>query len=218
MNRPLKITHSYEYTFNNDQVKLSLAKKSVLIPIFDQKSNQQIGFMLDGPLGITADLVVHSEEGAVGEIIEETYSKVLFLPADLPFLSLDHVKEISPLEEFQPYEKLISDFNFHFSRANISNHLKQKGVLIQTLKPNRTWLITNDSTFMISSREVLGRRGEMRLIWVGRKEIIFVNEKGRIKSTKDFLSLRKARDLFHRVMDIPYGSIFSNFRDLLMST
>ena len=218
MNRPLKITHSYEYTFDNNQVKLSLAKKSVLIPVFDHKNNQQIGFLLDGPLGIIADLVVHSEEGAVGEIIEETYSKALFLPADLPFLSLDHVKEMSPLEEFQPYERLISDFNFQFSRVNISNHLKQKGVLIQTSKPSKTWLITSDSTFLIDSREVLGRRGEMKLIWVGKKEIIFVNEKGRVKSSKDFLSLKKARDLFQRVMDIPYGSIFSSFRDLLTST
>ncbi|MFW9852154.1 MAG: hypothetical protein ACFFDS_04390 [Candidatus Thorarchaeota archaeon] len=218
MNRPLKITHSYEYTFDNNQVKLSLAKKSVLIPVFDQKNNQQIGFLLDGPLGIIADLVVHSEEGAVGEIIEETYSKVLFLPAELPFLSLDHVKEMSPLEEFQPYERLISDFNFQFSSFNISNHLKQKGILIQTSKPSKTWLITSDSTFLIGSREVIGRRGEMKLIWVGKKEIIFVNEKGRVKSTKDFLSLKKARDLFQRVMDIPYGSIFSSFRDLLTST
>ena len=218
MNHPLKITHSYEYTFENNQVKLSLAKKSVLIPVFDQKNNQQIGFLLDGPLGIIADLVVHSKEGAVGEIIEDTYSKVLFLPADLPFLSLDHVKEISPLEEFQPYEKIISKYNFQFTHANISNHMKQRGVLIQTLNPTRTWLVTKDSTFLISSREVLGRRGEMKLIWVGKREIIFVNENGKVKSTKDILSLRKARDLFHRVMDMPYGSIFSSFRDLLMSS
>ena len=122
MNRPLKITHSYEFTFDNNQVKLSLAKKSILIPVFDQKKNQQIGFILDGPLGITADLVVHSEEGAVGEIVEETYSKVLFLPADLPFLSLDHVKEMSSLEEFQsrPYD--VSSFQwFSFLRIRPPN-------------------------------------------------------------------------------------------------
>ncbi|MCG3260868.1 MAG: hypothetical protein H7644_14030, partial [Candidatus Heimdallarchaeota archaeon] len=76
-NRPLKITHSFEYTFNNKQVKISLSKNTILLPVFDEKKNRQIGFLLEGPIGIIADLLVHSQEGAVGEIVEETYSNVL---------------------------------------------------------------------------------------------------------------------------------------------
>ena len=72
-NRPLKTTHSFEYTFDNRHVKLSISKNSILLPVFDENQNRQIGFLLDGPTGIIADLLVHTTKGAVGEIIEDTY-------------------------------------------------------------------------------------------------------------------------------------------------
>ena len=90
-NRPLKTTHSFEYTFDNKHVKLSISKNSILLPIFDEKKNQQIGFLLDGPIGIIADLLVHTKKGAIGEVIEDTYSTALLFPVKLPFLTRDQV-------------------------------------------------------------------------------------------------------------------------------
>ena len=93
-NRPLKITHSFEYTLYNKQVKLSFSKNAILLPVFDDRRDIQIGFLLDGPLGVIGDLLVHSKEGAVGEIIEETYSSALFLPAKLPFITFSAAARI----------------------------------------------------------------------------------------------------------------------------
>jgi len=216
-NRPLKITHSYEYTMENKQVKLSFSKNTILLPVFDDRRDIQIGFLLEGPLGVIGDLLVHSKEGAVGEIIEETYSSALFLPAKLPFLSFDHVKEIRPLENIDKYEAKLQDFKIHFKYDERFPGMKEEGILISTNKPKHLWLIIQNATFFLKCSEIIGRRGEKKLVWLSKNEILTVKEDGTLKSSKDLFSVRKAKDYFDRFIEVPLGIMFSRFRELFTS-
>ena len=216
-NRPLKITHSFEYTLDNKQVKLSFSKNAILLPVFDDRRDIQIGFFLDGPIGVIGDLLVHSKEGAVGEIIEETYSSALFLPAKLPFLYFEHVKDIRPLENIENYEKRIQDFKIHFRYDEKFPGMKEEGILISVNKPKHLWLINRNATFFLKSTEILGRRGERKLVWLSKSEILTVKEDGSLKSSKDLFSVKKAKDYFNRFVEVPLGIMFSRFRELFTS-
>ena len=216
-NRPLKITHSFEYTLDNKQVKLSFSKNAILLPVFDDRRDIQIGFLLDGPVGVIGDLLVHSKEGAVGEIVEETYSSALFLPAKLPFITYDHVKEIRPLENIEIYETKIQDFKIHFKYDEKFPGMKEEGLLITTNKPKHLWLINKNATFFLKPSEIIGRRGERKLIWLSKSEIVSVKEDGSFKSSKDLFSVKKAKQYFNQFVEVPLGIMFSRFRELFTS-
>ena len=213
-NRPLKITHSFEHTLDNKQVKLSLSKNSVLLPVFDGKRDKQVGFLLDGPIGVIADLLVHSNEGAVGEIVEETYSTALLFPTDLPFLTLDDVKEIQPLENIRPYEEIIRKYSLGIDLHLKSDTRKEKGILINTHKPNHIWLMNKTSTYLLRSSEILGRKGENQLYWLSKKEMLVVKGDGSVRTLKDLFALKKAREIFQRYIVFPLDLMFSRLRDL----
>ncbi len=216
-NRPLKTTHSFEYTFNNKHVKVSISKNSILLPIFDEKKNRQIGFLLDGPIGIIADLLVHTKEGAVGEIIEETYSTALLFPVQLPFLTRDQVKEIPPLEEIYHYEEVINKYRLQIKREDYITYEEKKGIMIQTYNPASLWFINNESTFLVGTEEIIARRGENRLIWVAKDSFTTVNRTGKIHSTTDLFSIKKARKTFHKILDVPLALVFSSLGDVFTS-
>ncbi|MCG3215922.1 MAG: hypothetical protein KAS63_04375 [Candidatus Heimdallarchaeota archaeon] len=213
-NRPLKISHSYEYTFDNKYAKITLSKHSLLFPVFNERQNKQIGFLIDGPIGLIADLLVHSDDGAVGEIIEETYSHILVFPIDPPFLSLDHVKEIKPVENMSPYEEIIRNFKFNFIGSIDNSQTKSKGVLIHTLKKGAMWFIGPRTTYFISPTEIIGRRGEGQLFWLSKREILVVKRNGKIKRLSDVFSIKKARKHFDQNIRVPLNQAFCNFRDI----
>jgi hypothetical protein len=212
-NRPLKITHSYEYTFDNNIVKISLSKKSLLFPVFNERENRQIGFLLEGPLGIVADLIVHSDKGAVGELFEETFNTVIFLPADLPFLSLDHVKEANPVENFEPYEDIIRKYNRMFSLNTIGITDISKHKIIVTQKPQLFWVISPDGTFVLSKKEILGRRGQKRLIWISKKGLVSVNKEGRYRSISEMLQVKDIKQSFNKIFGKPLTELFSSIQN-----
>jgi len=216
-NRPLKITHSFEYTFKNKQVKISLSKNTILLPIFDEKKNRQIGYILDGPVGIIADLLVHSQEGAVGELVDETYSNVLLFPVKLPFLTPDHVKEIQPLEDISKYEEIIRKYKVQLVHDEYISYEEREGIMIQTYNPSSLWFITQDSTFLIDTEEIIGRRGEKKLFWLVKDSFTTVNNKGLVKTTKDLFSVSKVQKTVHRILDTPLASIFSRFSEIFAS-
>ena len=213
-NKPLKITHSFEYTFDNKHVKITLSKNTLLFPVFNERQNNQIGFLLDGPIGMTADLLVHSEEGAVGEIVEETYSRILLFPIDLPFLSLDHVKETKPVENIASYEDIIRNFKFQFVCNSSAVRAKENVVLIHTLKKGVMWFLGPNSTYLISPTEIIGRRGEGQLFWLTKGEIIIVSKNGKVRRTGDLLSIKKARKHFDQFVRVPLRQVFTHFRDV----
>ena len=216
-NRPLKITHSFEYTLDNKQVKLSFSKNAILLPVFDDRRDIQIGYLLDGPVGVIGDLLVHSKEGAVGEIIEETYSSALFLPAKLPFITFDHVKEIRPLENIETYENKIQDFKVLFKYDENFPGMKEEGLLINIKESKHLWLINKNATFFLKPSEIIGRRGENKLVWLSKNEIVTVKEDGSFKSSKDLFSVKKAKQYFDRFVEVPLGIMFSRFRELFTS-
>ncbi len=216
-NRPLKITHSFEYTFNNKQVKISLSKNTILLPIFDEKKNRQIGYILDGPVGIIADLLVHSQEGAVGELIDEIYSNVLLFPVNLPFLTPDHVKEIQPLEDISKHEEIVKKYRVQIVHEEYISYEEREGVMIQTYNPSSLWFISKDSTFLIDTEEIIGRREEKKLFWLVKDSFTTVNNKGHVKSTKDLFSITKVQKTVHRILDTPLTSIFSRFSEIFAS-
>lgn len=216
-NRPLKTTHSYEYTFDNKHVKVSISKNSILLPIFDDNQNRQIGFLLDGPIGIIADLLVHTNKGAIGEIIEETYSTALLFPIQLPFLTRDQVKELSPLEETNHYEEIINKYRLQIKREDYIKYEDDIGIMIQTYDPASLWFINKDSTFLVASDEIIARRGEKRLIWVAKDSFTTVNQNGKIFSTTDLFSIGKARKTFHKILDVPLALIFSSLGEVFGS-
>ena len=216
-NRPLKITHSFEYTFKNKQVKISLSKNTILLPIFDEKKNRQIGYILDGPVGIIADLLVHSQEGAVGELVDETYSNVLLFPVKLPFLAPDHVKEIQPLEDISKYEEIIRKYKVQLVHDEYISYEEREGIMIQTYNPSSLWFITQDSTFLIDTEEIIGRRGEKKLFWLVKDSFTTVSNKGLVKTTKDLFSVSKVQKTVHRILDTPLASIFSRFSEIFAS-
>lgn len=216
-NRPLKITHSFEYTFNNKQVKISLSKNTILLPVFDENKNRQIGFLLEGPIGIIADLLVHSQEGAVGEIVEETYSNVLLFPVKLPFLSPDHVKEIQPLEDISPHEEIIKKYRVQLVHDEYISYEEREGIMIQTYNPSSLWFISQESTFLIDTEEIIGRRGEKKLFWLVKDSFTTVSNKGLVKTTKDLFSVNKVQKTVHRILDTPLASIFSQFSEIFAS-
>lgn len=216
-NRPLKITHSFEYTFKNKQVKISLSKNTILLPIFDEKKNRQIGYILDGPVGIIADLLVHSQEGAVGELVDETYSNVLLFPVKLPFLAPDHVKEIQPLEDISKYEEIIRKYKVQLVHDEYISYEEREGIMIQTYNPSSLWFITQDSTFLIDTEEIIGRRGEKKLFWLVKDSFTTVNNKGLVKTTMDLFSVSKIQKTVHRILDTPLASIFSRFSEIFAS-
>lgn len=216
-NRPLRIKHSFEYTCDNNQVKFSLSKNSILIPIFDKERNRQVGYILDGPIGIIADLLVHTKEGAVGEIIEETYSTVLLFPLQIPFLKMVHIKEIQPLEEFRKYEDVIKKYESQIRRKDYISSEYKEGMMIQTYNPNSLWFIGKDSTFLIETEEIIGRKGEIRLIWLEKDSFTIVNKRGKVKTTIDAFSVKKMRKTIHRILDVPLNAIFASFKELFTS-
>jgi hypothetical protein len=216
-NRPLKITHSYEYTFNNKQAKISLSKNTILLPIFDEKKNRQIGYLLDGPVGIIADLLVHSQEGAVGELIDETYSNVLLFPVKLPFLTPDHVKEIQPLEDISKHEEIIRKYKVQLVHDEYISYEEKDGIMIQTYEPSSLWFFSQDSTFLIDTEEIIGRRGEKKLFWLVKDSFTTVSNNGRVISTKDLFSINKVQKTIHRILDTPLASIFSRFSEIFAS-
>ena len=216
-NRPLKTTHSFEYTFDNKHVKISISKNSILLPIFDEKKNQQIGFLLDGPIGIIADLLVHTEKGAIGEIIEETYSTALLFPVQLPFITRDQVKEISPLEDTDQYEEIVRKYRSQINRDDYITYEDKEGFMIQTYNSTSLWFINNNSTFLIGTEEIIARKGENRLIWVTRDSFTTVSKKGDIYSTTDLFSIGKARKTFHKILDTPLALVFSSLGEVFAS-
>ncbi len=216
-NRPMKTTHSFEYTFENKHVKLSISKNSILLPIFDEKKNQQIGFLLDGPIGIIADLLVHTKKGAIGEVIEETYSTALLFPVKLPFLTRDQVKEISPLEETDHYEEIVRKYRSQIKRDDHITYGDKEGIMIQTYDPSSLWFINDKSTFLVGQEEIIARRGENRLIWIAKDSFTTVNKNGKIFSTADLISIKKARNTFHRILDVPLALVFSSLGEVFTS-
>ena len=216
-NRPLKTTHSFEYTFDNRHVKLSISKNSILLPVFDENQNRQIGFLLDGPTGIIADLLVHTTKGAVGEIIEDTYATALLFPVQLPFLTKDQVKEIPPLEETELYEEIVRKYKHQIKRADYIRYDEKESIMIQTYNSTSLWFINEDSTFMVGEEEIIARKGENRLIWVAKDSFTTVNKNGKIFSTSDLFSIRKARRTFHSILDVPLALIFSSLSDVFTS-
>lgn len=216
-NRPMKTTHSFEYTFDNKHVKLSISKNSILLPVFDDNENRQIGYLLDGPIGIIADLLVHTNKGAIGEVIEDTYSTALLFPVKLPFLTSGEVKEISPLEDTNQYEEIVRKYRSQIKRNDYIKHDDREGVMIQTYNPSSLWFINDKSTFLVGEEEIIGRRGESRLFWVAKDSFTTVNRNGKIFSTGDLFSIKKARKTFHKILDVPLALIFSNLSDIFTS-
>ncbi len=212
-NRPLKITHSYEYTFDNNIVKISLSKRSLLFPVFNEKENRQIGFLLEGPIGIIADLIVHSQKGAVGELFDETFSTVILFPVNLPFLSLDHVKETSPVENFEPYQELVSKYNRGFSLNKIGLTDINKHTLIATQKPKLFWLISPDGAFSIGNKEIIGRKGQKKFLWISKKGLISVNKDGKYRSIADILQVKEIKQSFQNIFGKPLSNLFSSIQD-----
>ena len=217
VNRPLKITHSFEHTFNNKHVKITCAKKACLFPVFEVTRNEQIGFLYDGPLGITGDLLVHSKEGAVGKIFEETYSSALFIPANLDFLR-DHVKELTPIEEekFPKYEKIIASFEVHLSSKKFCYHSNTDYFLLLSGKTFSIWFINGDTTISLSHKEIMGRTGERRLFWFSPKNIVFTNECGDIFSSSNMFSNKNIVKMILKSLETnPVREYFDNFDKLL---
>jgi hypothetical protein len=212
-NRPLKITHSYEYTFDNNIVKISLSKKSLLFPVFNERENKQIGFLLEGPIGIIADLIVHSQKGAVGELFDRTFSTVILFPVNLPFLSLDHVKETSPVENFEPYQELVNKYNRIFSLNKIGITDINKHTLIVTQKPKLFWLISSDGAFLIGKKEIIGRKGPKKFLWISKKGLISVNKDGKYRSVADMLQIKEIKQSFQNIFGKPLSNLFSSIQD-----
>lgn len=212
-NRPLKITHSYEYTFDNNIVKISLSKKSLLFPVFNAKENRQVGFLLEGPIGIIADLIVHSQKGAVGELLDDTFSTVILFPVNLPFLSLDHVKETAPVENFEPYQELVSRYNRVFSLNKIGTKDINKHTLIVTQKPQLFWLISPDGAFLIGRKEIIGRKGQKKFLWISKKGLISVNKDGKYRTISDILHVREIKQSFQNIFGKPLANLFSSIQD-----
>jgi len=213
-NRPMKTTHSFEYTFDNKHVKLSISKNSILLPVFDDRKNRQIGYLLDGPIGIIADLLVHTNKGAIGEVIEDTYSKALLFPVKLPFLTGDEIKEISPLEETYEYEEILKKYRSQIRRDDYINYEDKAGFMLQTYNPSSLWFINKNSTFLVGEEEFIVRRGENRLIWVAKDSFTTVSKNGKMFSTTDLFSIKKARKTFHNILDVPLAMIFANLKDI----
>lgn len=217
INRPLKITHSFEHTFDNKHVKITCAKKAFLFPVFEVTRDEQIGFLYAGPLGITGDLLVHSKEGAVGKIFEETYSSALFVPANLDFLR-DHVKEITPIEEekFLKYKKIISSFEVHLSSKSFCYHSNKDYFLLLSGKTFSICFINGDTTISITHKEIIGRTGERKLFWFSPKNIVFTNDKGDIFSTSNMFSNKNIIKMILKSLETnPVRDYFSNFDKLL---
>lgn len=212
-NRPLKISHSYEYTFSNSIIKISLSKQSLLFPVFDERQNRQVGFLLDGPIEVIADLITHSDKGATGELIDETFSTVIFFPVDLPFLSLDHVKENAPVDEFYRYQDMIDSYNklYRLSRLEMDNY--NKHVLLITEKPRTFWLISPNSTFLIRKKEIIGRKGQNKLFWISDKGLVSVSKDGKYRSLSDILDFSRAKNSFQNIFGKPLSILFMNLQD-----
>ncbi|MBY8999506.1 MAG: hypothetical protein KGD64_01190 [Candidatus Heimdallarchaeota archaeon] len=212
-NRPLEISHSYEHTFDNNTVKISLSKKSLLFPVFDEKENKQIGFLLEGPLSIIADLIVHSQVGAVGELIEETFSTAILFPVNLPFLSLDHVKESAPVEIFEPYQELVNKYNRVYSLSKMEIADFNKHTIIVTQKPRLFWIISPDSVFLLGKKEIIGRKGQNKLLWISKKGLISVSKKGTYKNIGDMFEIKRIKQTFQSAFEKPLTNLFSSIQN-----
>ena len=89
--------------------------------------------------------------------------------------------------------------------------------MIQTYNPSSMWFISQDSTFLIDTEEIIGRRGEKKLFWLVKDSFTTVSNKGQVKSTKDLFSINKIHKTIHRILDTPLTSIFSRFGEIFSS-
>lgn len=206
-NRPLKVTHSFEHTFANNHIRITIAKKALLFPIFDIKANVQIGFYYNGPIGITADLLVHSNKGAVGKTIERSYTDMLLFPGLLPFLE-EHVKEIEPIEDIE--EKLTNITN-SIKITNIKlldiNSTNQETFMFMHKHPFALWGINQDTTLYINPPLICGRKGDNTLFWIDPLRVEFVSKNGKKTTT---LELSNPHLLLRKVVTLLRNTAFDD--------
>jgi hypothetical protein len=95
--------------------------------------------------------------------------------------------------------------------------MKEEGILLSSHKQKHLWLINKNATFFLKPSEIIGRRGERKLVWLSKSEILTVKEDGSLKSSKDLFSVKKAKGYFNRFVEVPLGIMFSRFRELFTS-
>ena len=219
LNDPLKITHSFEYTIN-PHLRITVAKKSMLLPIVAEDSGHQIGFYYDGPIGFTADFIVHTNKGAVGHTFERSYSCLFMFPSDIDFL-VEYVKKAKPLnqDEFKErYAHVLKTIRFNFSLINKLNDSRGKHYLFFTKKPFNLWVIDEDKTFYIAPPRIIGREGDQKLFMFSVKELIFVDSNKRVFSTAEFyhpkLIMQKLKEWLISLEPSPFTMLFRYFYDL----
>ena len=192
-NRPLKVKRSFEYAFENKQAKIVIPKSSILLPIFEARSDVQIGWLLEGPLGIIADMIVHSKDGAVGKIVDESYSHALIMPAQQDFIEPDRIKDVDPLEDTTTHASIIAFYNKKIVNVDFVFNSRSK-TFIWCHDPFSMWLIAEKGSIRIAMPEILGRTDDHKLFWVSKKGITIVNAKGKSFNTSELFSGRKVRE------------------------
>ncbi|MHA1686580.1 MAG: hypothetical protein ACTSYD_09280 [Candidatus Heimdallarchaeaceae archaeon] len=212
LNRPLKVTHSFEHTFQNNHIKITVAKKSLLFPIFDDTSDAQIGFYYNGPIGITADLLVHSNKGAVGKTIEKTYSNMLLFPGLLPFLD-ERVKEVKPIEGIEEHlTNIINNIRITGIKIWNRNPASQETFMFIHKHPFALWGINNNTTLYIKPPLICGRRGDNSLFWIEPSRFEFVSKDGNRTIASELsnphLLLRKVITL---LKNTAFANLFQSF-------
>lgn len=217
VNRPLKIKYSSEYTFPSKHLRIMLTKNSILLPVFDERRNIQVGFIFRGNIGITADLLVHSLSGAIGEIIEEAYTTMFLFPQNLIFVKENEVKEIPPLENISDLEKLLQRTSFKLAGAKFYTNNKEEGVMFYSFDHNHLWLINHKHSILLKEGEIIIRSGEKRLIWVTKDEITLIDKNGKLRTTKDIHILNQTREILTNFVNTPLKILFDKFHELFYS-
>lgn len=213
LNRPLKITKSFEHIFKSGIAKITVAKKSLLFPIFDLKHNKQIGFYYYGPIGITADFIVHSKKGAIGKIVEETYNNMLIFPGILPFFD-EYLREIEPIPDLDGH---LEEVTRGLSIKGIDKWEISTETYIFLYKPAFTlWSISSTATLYINPPIIGLRNSEDNLLWLNSKGINFVSAS---EDNFESYDLKTVTGLLKRVIGtvkaLPFINLITHFNDFV---
>ncbi len=185
-NRPIKITHNIEHTFIPNQTQLKIKRKTKLFPLFDMSNDIQIGFFFNGKVEILSDLLIHSNNGVVGKVVENIFSKGLILPAQLPFFTERNTKKISKFDEE----------NFHIVLLWLQRHLESNmriflertsedfKIMLLNKSPLKFWSIQNETVIHLNQGEIMMKNADKYFAWVSSYYGMYcVNEQGKLSYT-----------------------------------
>ena len=168
----------------SDYHRVSPDEKVLGIEMVNQNS-EPVAVFFQGEIKVLADFLIHTEYGAQGESISKIFLNILFIPDQATIQSF--VQHFSPITddevvnqahewtktEIQAYESS-SDFTF-INQQNQSSPSKNSAIF-RSRDPPFTLINKNHKLVMLNEGQTLIRKGEDKLVDLGKERDILVSK------------------------------------------